>query len=303
MRIGFRLFLMGALGVAACAATRGPAKAIESPSTPSTASPSKGPSTNPPRSRRPRTKMRRCCSCITSGRAAAAATRTTGTTWPSALGRRLLRPQLRLPRLRQQPQGQPGLLGSHQGTIQPRIHAPASNKNPPPDTIDHKDFDNRSNEYYPYLVNDVAAAKSYLDKHSSTGQANSSNLIVIGAGEGATIGAMWMESQWHLQKISGIDPKTGRPTLDAGRAGRGLRRMAGSQPQTRRARGAVRRPQVDGGRVRDQQGADGVHLRQGQRIGRDAGQDAVAFDREQGAPRQPELERGEDQEPAAVHRR
>ncbi len=90
-----------------------------------------------------------------------------------------------------------------------------ANKNPPPDTIDHKDFDNRSNEYYPYLVNDVAAAKSYLDKHSSTGQANSSNLIVIGAGEGATIGAMWMESQWHLQKISGIDPKTGRPTLDA----------------------------------------------------------------------------------------
>ena len=100
--------------------------------------------------------------------------------------------------------------GRHNRECMPQL----ANRNPPPDTIEHKDFDNRSSEYYPYLVNDITAAKSYLDKHSSNGQANSSNLILVGAGEGATIGAMWMESQWHLQKVSGIDPKTGRPTLD-----------------------------------------------------------------------------------------
>ena len=100
--------------------------------------------------------------------------------------------------------------GRHNRELMPQL----ANKNPPPDTIEHKDFDGRSSEYYPYLVNDVTAAKTYLDKHSGNGQANSSNLILVGAGEGAAIGAMWMESQWHLQKISGIDPKTGRPTLD-----------------------------------------------------------------------------------------
>ena len=89
-----------------------------------------------------------------------------------------------------------------------------ANKKPPPDAIDHKDFDNNASQYYPYLVNDISAAKAYLDRHSGGGEVNSSNLILIGAGEGATLGAMWMESQMHLRKVNGIDPKTGRPTLD-----------------------------------------------------------------------------------------
>ena len=89
-----------------------------------------------------------------------------------------------------------------------------ANRKPPPDTIDHTDFDSHSSEYYPVLVNDVSAAKSFLDKHSASGQANSSNLILVGAGEGATIGAMWMYSQWHLQKVASRDPVTGKYTYD-----------------------------------------------------------------------------------------
>ena len=51
--------------------------------------------------------------------------------------------------------------------------------------------------YYPNLVNDIAAAKSFLDIKNDDGEANSSNIIVIGAGEGATLGALWMASEWR----------------------------------------------------------------------------------------------------------
>jgi hypothetical protein len=64
-------------------------------------------------------------------------------------------------------------------------------------TIDHKEF---PPQYYPTLVNDISAAKSYLDRKNDGGEVNTSNLIVIGAGQGATLGAMWMASSCHLQK-------------------------------------------------------------------------------------------------------
>ena len=89
-----------------------------------------------------------------------------------------------------------------------------ANRNPPPDTIDHKDFDGMAGDYYPYLVNDVVAAKSFLDRQTDKGLANSSNLVLVGAGQGATVGAMWMASQWHLKRLSGIDRVTGKLTLD-----------------------------------------------------------------------------------------
>ena len=78
-----------------------------------------------------------------------------------------------------------------------------ANKARPPSTIAHKDFDNNASEYYPYLVNDIAAAKAYLDRRNDAGQANTSSLIVIGAGEGATLGAMWMASEWDRQRVNG----------------------------------------------------------------------------------------------------
>jgi hypothetical protein len=58
----------------------------------------------------------------------------------------------------------------------------------PPESIDHTQF---SPAYYPYLVNDVAAAKAYLDGRTDT----SSNLVLLGAGEGASVGALWLYSE------------------------------------------------------------------------------------------------------------
>jgi pimeloyl-ACP methyl ester carboxylesterase len=66
-----------------------------------------------------------------------------------------------------------------------------------PDSIDQKDF---PVPYYPVLTNDIAAAKAFLDRKNDAGEANSSNLIVIGAGEGATLGALWMASEWKRKK-------------------------------------------------------------------------------------------------------
>jgi hypothetical protein len=64
----------------------------------------------------------------------------------------------------------------------------------PPVAISNKDF---GHLYYPYLLNDIIAAKSYLDGRSDSGDCNSANLILIGAGEGATLGNIWLASEMH----------------------------------------------------------------------------------------------------------
>jgi hypothetical protein len=68
----------------------------------------------------------------------------------------------------------------------------------PPETIDQKDF---PGVYYPYLVNDVAAARAYLERQNDAQQVNLSNLIVIGAGEGALLGQLWVTSEWRRRKV------------------------------------------------------------------------------------------------------
>jgi len=66
-----------------------------------------------------------------------------------------------------------------------------------PESIDHKDF---KPGYYVYLVNDVAAAKAYLDRANDRKEVNSSSVIVMGAGQGATIGAMWVANECIRRK-------------------------------------------------------------------------------------------------------
>jgi dienelactone hydrolase len=63
--------------------------------------------------------------------------------------------------------------------------------------ISHKQF---TPSYIPYLVNDIAAAKAYLDRQSDQKQCNTSSVILIGAGEGATLGAMWMANECRRRK-------------------------------------------------------------------------------------------------------
>jgi alpha-beta hydrolase superfamily lysophospholipase len=65
------------------------------------------------------------------------------------------------------------------------------------ESIDQKDF---QLGYYPALINDIAAARAFLDRKNDSRDVNTSNLIVIGAGQGATLGALWMAAEMHRQK-------------------------------------------------------------------------------------------------------
>jgi pimeloyl-ACP methyl ester carboxylesterase len=71
--------------------------------------------------------------------------------------------------------------------------------------------------YYPYMVNDILAARAYLDQHNDDGDFNCQKLIVIGAGEGAALGMMWLDSEWkRVSMVSDplrplIPPRYGKP--------------------------------------------------------------------------------------------
>jgi hypothetical protein len=67
-----------------------------------------------------------------------------------------------------------------------------------PNKISYKDF---PASYLPMLANDVAAAKRYLDQQNDAGSCNSSNMVVIGAEEGAAIGALWISTEWQRKRL------------------------------------------------------------------------------------------------------
>jgi pimeloyl-ACP methyl ester carboxylesterase len=67
-------------------------------------------------------------------------------------------------------------------------------------SINYKDF--RSG-YYPFLVNDIAAAKAYLDRLNDQKGCNTSSTIVIGAGQAATLGALWMANECRRKRDKG----------------------------------------------------------------------------------------------------
>jgi pimeloyl-ACP methyl ester carboxylesterase len=72
-------------------------------------------------------------------------------------------------------------------------------------SIRYQDF---KNSYKPYLVNDIAAVRKYLDKKNDASECNTSNIFVIGAQEGAVLGMMWVASEWQRD---GIAPQLGGP--------------------------------------------------------------------------------------------
>jgi len=89
--------------------------------------------------------------------------------------------------------------------------------NPRDEEIAFRDFDPR---YYSVLVNDIAAAKAWLDGKNDDRECNSSSLIVMGVGEGAALGAIWANSEWHRHRV--------RPALAPGLPPRVSSRPEGS---------------------------------------------------------------------------
>src|SRR5262249_7123078 len=65
---------------------------------------------------------------------------------------------------------------------------------PKKNKISIKDF---GRDYVPMLVNDIAAARMFLDQKNDSGECNTSNLIVVGAQEGAALGYVWAAAEWQ----------------------------------------------------------------------------------------------------------
>jgi dienelactone hydrolase len=89
-----------------------------------------------------------------------------------------------------------------------------------PTAIDYKDFQTTPSSYYPHLVDDIAAAKAFLDNKAGGA---SGNLVVVGAGSGATLGAMWMASEYRRYRDKTENPQVGtRLNLDADPEGKDI---------------------------------------------------------------------------------
>ncbi len=80
------------------------------------------------------------------------------------------------------------------------------------DEIDVKDFIN-STVYLPVLVNDIAAVKAYLDRRHDKAECNTSNTIVIGADNGGTLGAIWINSESYRYKLTPPTNMFSKPTV------------------------------------------------------------------------------------------
>jgi pimeloyl-ACP methyl ester carboxylesterase len=71
-------------------------------------------------------------------------------------------------------------------------------------TIEYAKFDKR---YLPVLCNDIAAARAYLERNKNDGEdCNVSNIILIGCDTGASLGAIWLNSEWYRFRFNPPTP-------------------------------------------------------------------------------------------------
>lgn len=58
--------------------------------------------------------------------------------------------------------------------------------------------------YFPWLVNDVAAARRFMEVKNDAGELNAQSIFIIGAGEGASLGLAFVASEWNRQFTIGV---------------------------------------------------------------------------------------------------
>ena len=56
-------------------------------------------------------------------------------------------------------------------------------------------------QYAPMLVNDVMAARAFLERKNDTGEVNVSTMYLIGAGEACPLGLLYIAAEWHREAI------------------------------------------------------------------------------------------------------
>jgi len=90
-------------------------------------------------------------------------------------------------------------------------------------------YDQFKPAYFRHLVNDVAAARAYLDRRNDARDVNVSNLILVGVGEGATIGSAWAYNEARRRKDNNENP----PIIGLPRT------TGGADPESNNIAGAV----------------------------------------------------------------
>lgn len=98
-----------------------------------------------------------------------------------------------------------------------------ADKKPPRSELTFKDI-RRPKEYYPALVNDIMAVRTYLDAQNDLGKVNTSTVYLLGAGDAASIGFLYMTAEWYREREV---PNVGLPPVNIS-ANRGL--FGSSQP-------------------------------------------------------------------------
>ena len=61
--------------------------------------------------------------------------------------------------------------------------------------------------YYPVYANDLAAARLHLDLKNDNSELNTSSIYVVGAGDSATLGMMWLASEWQRPDVAPMLPQ------------------------------------------------------------------------------------------------
>jgi hypothetical protein len=105
-------------------------------------------------------------------------------------------------------------------------------KKPPKSEITFKDLKNPK-DYFPQLVNDCMAARTFLDVLNDQGKVNTSSLYIIGVGDAASIAMLYMTAEWHREREV---PNVGIPPIFVS-GGRPL--FVGTQPCGRDIAGAI----------------------------------------------------------------
>ncbi len=72
-------------------------------------------------------------------------------------------------------------------------------------TIKYVDF---KPNYYPMLVQDLAAARNLIDQMNDTGEVNASSIYLLGAGEAAQLGLFFIATEWLRERTK---PNVGVP--------------------------------------------------------------------------------------------
>ena len=69
----------------------------------------------------------------------------------------------------------------------------------PKTTISYNDFRTAANVVS--MMNDIAGAKRFLDTKNDASECNSARTFVVGVGSGATLGAVWINSEWNRRAM------------------------------------------------------------------------------------------------------